>query len=239
MDNNSKKRNISTIIILAIVLLVPGFLYIVLNKVGSNEYLRLPIYGEKVLTGKTVRKMGREMPDTLFHQVKPLNFIDSDSNTVELFSQDSVITVVHLFYPGDKGLSATLIQSLVPVAERFTNNPKVKFYSLNVDSSSTINELHFVAKQYTDKHSHSWKVLGGQPDIFNYATQQLLIDAMIDPNNPNGFIISNNYILIDSQRRIRGFYDINLKTEVERLKDEIKVQLVEEARNNPFKIQKK
>ena len=239
MDNNSKKRNISTIIILAIVLLVPGFLYIVLNKVGSNEYLRLPIYGEKVLTGKTVRKMGREMPDTLFHHVKPLQFIDSDSNAFDLFTQDSVITVVHLFYPNDNGLSVTLLQNLIPIAERFTNNPKVKFYSINVNPKSTSVDLQGIAKKYTRKYPHSWKIIGGQTEVLNYATQQLLIDALVDPNDSNAYIISNNYVLIDSQRRIRGFYDINLKTEVDRLEDEIKVQLVEEARNNPFKIEKK
>lgn len=239
MDNNSKKRNISTLIILAIVLLVPGFLYIVLNKVGSNEYLRLPIFGEKVLTGKMVRKMGREMPDTLFHQIKPLEFIDSDSNSINLFEQDSVITVVHLFYPNDKGLSNTLLQSLVPVAERFTNNPKVKFYSINVDPNSSLQDMQRIVKKYTKKYPHSWKVIGGQEDVLEYAQKQLLIDAMVDPNDHNRYVISNNYILVDSERRIRGFYDINLKTEVDRLEDEIKVQLVEEARNNPFKIEKK
>jgi len=239
MDNNSKKRNISTIIILAIVLLVPGFLYIVLNKVGSNEYLRLPIFGEKVLTGKMVRKMGREMPDTLYHQVKPLEFVDSDSNKVTLFEQDSVITVVHLFYPNDKGLSNTLLQNLIPIAERFINNPKVKFYSINVNSNSSVEEMQTVAKKFTKKYPHSWKIVGGQPSVLDYAQQNLLIDAMLDPQNDSSFIISNNYVLIDSERRIRGFYDINLKTEIDRLEDEIKVQLVEEARNNPFKIEKK
>ena len=239
MDNNSKKRNISTIIILAIVLLVPGFLYIVLNKVGSNEYLRLPIFGEKVLTGKMVRKMGREMPDTLYHQVKPLEFVDSDLNKVTLFEQDSVITVVHLFYPNDKGLSNTLLQNLIPIAERFINNPKVKFYSINVNSNSSVEEMRTVAKKFTKKYPHSWKIVGGQPSVLDYAQQNLLIDAMLDPQNDSSFIISNNYVLIDSERRIRGFYDINLKTEIDRLEDEIKVQLVEEARNNPFKIEKK
>jgi len=43
MGNRNRKKNISTVIILAIVLLVPGFLYIGLNKMGSNEYVKLPI----------------------------------------------------------------------------------------------------------------------------------------------------------------------------------------------------
>ena len=53
------------------------------------------------------------------------------------------------------------------------------------------------------------------------------------------FIISNNYMLIDTKNRIRGFYDINLKSNLDKLEDEIKVQLVEEIRDNPVKIEKK
>ena len=91
MKNSSKRRNISTIIILAIVLLVPGFLYITLNKIGSNQYLKLPIYGEKKLSGKINRKMGREMPDTLFHQLDTLNLFNADGNQVKFLKEDSEI----------------------------------------------------------------------------------------------------------------------------------------------------
>ncbi|WP_232046197.1 hypothetical protein [Sphingobacterium daejeonense] len=41
--------------------------------------------------------------------------------------------------------------------------------------------------------------------------------------------------MLDSEKRIRGFYDISLRSELDRLEDEIKVQLVEEVRNNPIK----
>jgi protein SCO1/2 len=45
--------------------------------------------------------------------------------------------------------------------------------------------------------------------------------------------------LLDSEKRIRGFYDISLRSELDRLEDEIKVQLVEEVRNNPLKVERK
>ena len=78
-----------------------------------------------------------------------------------------------------------------------------------------------------------------RPDsaITEYVKQNFLIDAHV--NADSTFAFSNNYLLIDTERRIRGFYDINANKEMERLEDEIKVQLVEEARNNPLKIEKK
>lgn len=239
MQNNSKKRNISTILILAIVLLVPGFLYIVLNKIGSNEYVKLPIYGEKVLSGKMVRKMGREMPDTVFHQIQPKEFIAADSSKVMFLGQDSTIVIAHLFHPKDEGLSQSMLQSLRKVVDRHKLNHKVRFFSISIDSTTTIADLQKVAKKYTKGLESSWQIVASRNDNTAYFRSQLLLDAMINPNDPADYLISNNYILIDSERRIRGFYDINLKTETDRLQDEIKVQMVEELRNNPLKIEKK
>ena len=235
MSKNSRKRNFSKLIILAIVLLVPGFLYIAVNKMGSNSYAKLPVFGEKKLTGKMVRKMGREFPDTLFHQIPSLEFTSADSSKINFLAKDSMITVVHLFDPKDTGLSATLLQNLKIIAERFKMNHKVQLYSISVDSLATVQQLKEIADKYADKYI-DWHIIGQQSKILDYAKSSLLIDAIEDNGS---YIISNNYILIDSQRRIRGFYDINLKTEIDRLEDEIKVQLVEEARNNPLKIEKK
>jgi len=86
----------------------------------------------------------------------------------------------------------------------------------------------------------SWQFLGDPAvDMLDFSRKHLLMDAMRDTGDSTRFVISPNYALIDSRHRIRGFYDINLKTEMDRLKDEIKVQVVEELRNNPLKIEKK
>lgn len=239
MANTNKKKNISTVIILAIVLLVPGFLYIALNKIGSNEYLKLPIYGEKVLSGKMNRKMGREIPDTTFHTVQSLDLWNKEGEKVTLFDRDSIINVVHVFYANDKGLSNTLLFDLKKVAARFDHNPKVQFHSISIDTSDNKDVLKVIDKKYNDGLSENWNVLGSESNILNYVRTNFLIDAFQDPNDPSKYIFGNSYILIDAQHRIRGFYDINLKTDLGRLEDEIKVQIVEDIRNNPFKIEKK
>ncbi|MFZ4862052.1 SCO family protein [Sphingobacterium sp. Mn56C] len=214
-------------------------MYIVLNKVGSNAYLKLPVYGEKVLSGKMNRKMGREIPDTIFHQVKPIALFDGNGNDVGFLKSDSIISVVHLMYANDTGLSTVLFQKLKPIVDRFVNNNKVRFYSISVDTTDTAAKLKQLEQQYVKDSGKHWFVVGSKADILPFVKDQLLIDAFPDPTEAGKFRISNNYLLIDTEGRIRGFYDINLKTEPERLQDEIKVQLVEEARNNPFKIEQK
>lgn len=237
MNNSSKKRNISTIIILAIVLLVPGFLYVTLNKIGSNQYLKLPIYGEKVLSGKMNRKMGREIADTVYHQIKPLKLFNANGEEVNFLKQDTVITVVHLFAAQDSGLSQTLLGNLKPVAERFKNVRKVRFYSISLNANESNADLAKIQQLYAKDFDPTWFVVRPDIAISEYVKQNFLIDAQV--NSDSTYTFSNNYLLIDTERRIRGFYDINANKEMERLEDEIKVQLVEEARNNPLKIEKK
>ena len=237
MNNSSKKRNISTIIILAIVLLVPGFLYIALNKVGSNQYLKLPIFGEKVLSGKMNRKMGREIPDTLFHQITPIKLLNAAEENVNFLKEDSVISVVHLFSGLDSGLSKNLLSSIKPVVDRFMNIHKVRFYSISVNPNESLENLKSLQAKYASSYPATWFIVKPDSAITSYVQSNFLIDAYRNADSTYSF--SNNYLLIDTERRIRGFYDLRQDKDMERLEDEIKVQLVEEARNNPLKVEKK
>ncbi len=240
MASKNKKNSLVTIFILAVVLLVPGFLYVALNKVGSNSYVMLPIYGEKSLSGKINRKMGREIPDTTYHTVVALPLIDSKADSISVFSQDSTISVIHLFYAKDNGLSKSLLQNFKTVVDRFDYNKNIQFYSISIDSEDSVSDLAALQSVYNPDNRSNWTI-GKSIDntILEYVRQNFLIDAFQDPHDSSKFVFSNNYIVIDSENRIRGFYDLNLKTDLDRLEDEIKVQVVEELRNHPPKIVKK
>src|SRR5690606_25307343 len=89
MSKTTRSKNISKLIILALVLFVPGFLYILVNKMGSNEYIKLPVFGEKKLSGEMRRVMGREIPDTIFHQLSPVEFVNYDNKPVKFLGTDT------------------------------------------------------------------------------------------------------------------------------------------------------
>ncbi|MBE8713411.1 photosynthetic protein synthase I [Sphingobacterium sp. KB22] len=239
MTKVSQKRNGSKLIILAMVLLLPGFLYIMVNKMGSNEYVKLPVYGEKSLSGKTNRSMGRDIPDTLYHTLSPIQLTDSNNKQVTFLGNDTAVTVVHLFYSKDKSSSKPMMDNLAGIAKRFIANPVVELYSISVDPNDTPEDIKAFAN-YPRLDAKNWFVTTRpNVDIFEYAQKQMLIDAMKDSNDSNRFIIASKFLLIDSKHRIRGFYDINLQSEIKRLEDEIKLQLVEEIRNKPLKVEQK
>lgn len=241
MNNNTgQKKGIKTILILAVILLLPGFLYFVLNKSGSNTYASLPIFGKKEVPGTTHRKWGRDIVDTIYHTVPSVDFVNYDGKKVHLLDNDTTLSVVHLMYSRDASLSRTMIKRLDQIANRFIQNKKVKLYSISVDTTyDTPAVLAKYAKVYKPWTKSWFFVTKPSVDIFKFAKESLLQDAMANPEGSKPFIIGSNYLLLDTKGRIRGIYDINVKTDVDRLEDEIKLLFVEEIRNHPATIEQK
>lgn len=239
MSTSTRSKRLSKLIILALVLFVPGFLYLLMDNLGTNEYVKLPIFGEKVLSGETRRAMGRDIPDTTYHQLSPLVFETIQGESMPLFASDTSITVVHLFDPNDVTFSKVVLGTMARIAKKFQNVSSVHLFSLNIDPKASRDSLKHFMDEYELLEQKNWH-MGYTTDrnLFDYAPQDMLIDAMVDPIDSTRFSVSDKFLLLDSKRRIRGFYGVEQESEIKRLEDEIKVQIVEEIRNNPLKVEK-
>lgn len=233
----AEKRNsnrIVKVLILAAILILPGFLYYLLENKGENRYKPLPIFGEKNLTGTFTSRMGEQIPDTAYHIVPHLEMLDQSGQLITVPAQDSSISVVNFFYTRCESFCTHMNDEMNRVAERFANNHLLKFYTVSID---TLYDSPDVLKAYSNKYdlvSKNWKFFtsSGKGDVFDYVRHGYLVDAIQDTDEESfRFIHSSSLILIDSQRRIRGYYDVNHKKEVDRLIDEIKLLIVEEVRN--------
>lgn len=234
-----KRRSggVKKIIVLAAILILPGFLYYLLEKKGENRYKALPIYGEKVLTGTFSRRMGEKVPDTLFHQIAPFTLTNQQGQAVDVLANDTTIAVVNFFYSRCPTFCVHMNDEMNRVAERFANNALVRFYTITVD---TVYDTPEVLRNYAGAYqleTKKWDFLtAGRDDVFEIARAGFLVDAMQDTTREASFIHSASLMLVDSQRRIRGYYDVNRAKEVDRLIDEVKLLLVEEIRErSPYK----
>lgn len=240
MNKVIRPKSISKIIILAIVLFVPGFLYLAMENLGTHEYVKLPVYGEKKLSGEMRRVMGRERPDTIFHTLSPLTFTNWDDKQVPFLDNDTTVSVAHLFYAKDAAFSKIALDYMDKLATKFGSKSGVHFYSISVDPSDDASALARVAKQYENMEARQWHIVGNpSTDVFHYAQQKMLLNAAKDTQDSTRFLIDDQVILIDGKHRIRGFYPMSQHSEMKRLEDEIKVQLVEEVRDNPMRVEKK
>lgn len=240
MTELKQKKGVSKVLTLALVLLLPGFLAIIMNRFGSNSYSTLPVFGEKYLSGEVIKKMGKEIPDTVYHTLQPISFIDMDGYEITLLSDDTSIYVLNLFYTKDQSFSKHNTEQMDGLAERFGYNSKVNLFSISVDPNDTPESLTKFMKQYMPLKSKHWFVVTKPSrDIFKFAQEEMLIDALPNPEDSTHFYIDNTFLLVDSRHRIRGVYSGDQKSEAKRLEDEIKLLLVEEVRNRPLTVEKK
>lgn len=233
MTKTGNTNGIKKILILAVILILPGFLYFLLKEKGENRYHNLPIFGEKSLTGTFTSRMGKQVPDTLFHQITPFSLTGEDGQPVAVLTGDTSISVVNFFYTRCNTFCKHMNDEMNRVAERFVGNGMVNFYTITVDTTYDSPE---VLRQYAEPYqpdTKNWKFLtAGTDDVYTIARDGFLVDAVQDTTREAQFIHSSSLILVDSDRRIRGYYDVNEKKEVDRLIDEIKLLLVQEIREH-------
>src|SRR5690606_30899150 len=134
-QQNNRSGRIKKIMILAAILALPGFLYYLLKEKGENRYKPLPIYGEKTLPGTFRSRMGRKIPDTVYHQVPPFTLLNQDGSTVPVPAQDPGSAVVNFFYTRCLGSCGHMNDAMNRVASRCAKNGVVRFYTLTVDGA--------------------------------------------------------------------------------------------------------
>ncbi|HEY0243981.1 MAG TPA: SCO family protein [Mucilaginibacter sp.] len=226
-----KLKLFKKIIILALILALPGFLYYLLTTEGKNRYKPLPIFGPKQLASTSHKVHGKVIPDTIFHTLSDFKLKDENGKDVSFKTFDKKIFVVSFFYTHCPTLCNQINTNVDSLAVAYRKNRMVNFVSITVDPNrDSVRAL----KNYTDKlkpKPANWLFLTGDTStIYTLARKGLLVDAI--QTGKDDFIYSNKLILIDSEKRIRGYYSGAMMDDIIRLNDEIKVLISEELRKN-------
>jgi protein SCO1/2 len=136
----------------------------------------------------------------------------------EDFSQDQwkgKIVVANYFFTSCPSLCPKLMSALQKVQARESN--KILINSFTVDPArDSVGKLN----AYADKHDikNGWFLLTGDKiSLYKFARTDLLIDATDGDGGPGDFIHSDQLVLIDPLKRIRGYYTGTDENEINRL----------------------
>jgi protein SCO1/2 len=213
-------------------LAIPGLLYYLLQEKGKNRYKPLAIFGPKEVANTFHTVRGKQIPDTLYHTIHPFKLISQDNQTISFPADSHHITVVNFFFSRCPSFCTDMNKQMEELSFKFSKNRLLQFYSITVDPEY---DTPAVLKKYAGlfkERTAKWQLLtGDQKEIFKLAKEDFLVDALRDTTAEVNFIHSPMLILIDPQKRIRGYYDSANKEEVEKLTDEIKVLITEELRS--------
>lgn len=217
------------ILILVCILAVPGFLYYLLTVGGKNRYKSLQYFGPKKLSGTFHKYHGEKIPDTTYHKLPAFELLNQEGQKITGDTFDKQMFVASFFYTGCPDVCNKVNENIRKLAEHYRKNKMVHFVSLTVDP-----EKDDVAalKAYSSKFNFpvdKWQfVTGDTAMVYNLIRNGFLLNAL--KVSDKEFIFSDKLVLIDAEKRIRGYYSGTSATEASKLNDEIKVQIAEELR---------
>ena len=180
---------------------------------------RLPILGERSFNGT----------DTTYHTIAHFQFVDQDSALVTNADFKGKIYVADFFFTSCRTICPIMKTQMVRVYDATRDMPDVLLLSHTIDPEwDTVALLHDFA-QRLGVESRRWHFVTGVKDsIYKIAQTSYYATAMEDRSEPDGFIHSGAFLLIDRRGRIRAKYDGTKEEEVNRLIGDIKMLRREE-----------
>lgn len=173
----------------------------------------LPILGQRYFDGK----------DTVYHMIAPFALVDQDSQLVDRSTVAGKIYVADFFFTSCRTICPKMKTQMKRVYDATAGMEDFLILSHTIDPDyDNVSRLRDFAGRL-EADSRRWHFLTGVRDtIFNLAQTSYFATAMADAAEPDGYIHSGAFLLIDRKGRIRGKYDGTLPEEAERLIGDIK-----------------
>jgi protein SCO1/2 len=191
----------------------------------SCNQTTLPLYGPK--TAIEISKNGEKTIDSIDYTIPNFQFTDQDGHAVDSNTIKGKIFVADFFFTSCPSICPKMMKSMDLVYEKYKSNKQVIILSYSIDPvRDSVPRL----KAYEKKigfESSTWHLLTGNKDSIYHLADKYLVSAAEDPDAPGGHIHDGNFILVDKQRRIRGYYDGTDEVKVQKLLDDLDILLKE------------
>lgn len=188
----------------------------------------LPFFNRPDFTPEWIEK---EKPIfSTIHTIPSFLFTDQDGNSIDEKTVEGKIYVANFMFTSCVSICPVMTDNMKTLQEKFADDSEVVLLSHSVlpavDSVS-------VLKKYAARKgikSNKWHLLTGNRDsIYAIAKKQYFAgDSIGFYGNQRDFLHTENFILVDKHRRIRGVYNGTLRIEMDRIIEDIFILKKEE-----------
>lgn len=195
------------------------FVFISCDEVSTKQ---LPIYNPADFNPKLVDKSIRNVSDN--HRVKDFNLINQNGIKVSSKDYENKIYVVDFFFTSCPSICPIMTNNMLLVQEEFIKNNDVMLLSMSV--TPEIDNVEVLKKYAIEKGviDSKWNITtGSKKHIYELARKSYF--AVLDQGDGGlqDFIHTPNFILVDTNKQIRGIYDGTVENEISRLIQDINI----------------
>ena len=203
-----KKYNI-WLFMAAVVLLPMGVFAVV--KWFEHSYTKLPVLGSED------------------HTIANFQLANQYGAITSLRDWEGKITVDNFFFTHCPTVCPKMVRSLKTVQQQYAGDKEILINSFTVDPErDSVTQIKAFAQKLDIKNN--WQLLtGDKKEIYKLARRSFLVVATDGDGGPTDFIHSELLVLVDKEKRIRGYYNgtdkdevNNLLRDINRLKKEYK-----------------
>ena len=186
-------------------LLLSGIIYFGIYNLTSPKKM-LPIYSPRdinpELVDSTVQHIGND------HRIADFKFTNQNGKIITQKEYENYIHVADFFFTTCPTICPKMTDNMVWLQEQLKNNPEVKLLSFSVTPDIDTPEI---LKEYALEkgvNDSKWNlVTGDKKEIYYLARKSYLAVKTGKPEDIYDMVHTENFILVDKNKRIRGFYD--------------------------------
>lgn len=190
---------------------------------GAQNH-KLKVWSPNELNPDVVDPSMRDV--TRNHKIADFKLVDQNGDTITNANYKHRIYIADFFFTTCTNLCPKLTAQMKRVYDVYKNNPKVAFLSHTVTPEiDSVPVLKAYAEKYGAKAPQWEFVTGPKKEIYDLARKSYFAATTTGNGGPDDFIHTQNIVLVDTNRRIRGYYDGIKKKDVDRLIKDIKTLL--------------
>lgn len=194
----------------------------------TSRVEHLPYYNDESFTPHWLTPNSEE--EKQFHKIPDFKLVDQLGDTLTQKSFEDKVYITDFFFTTCPGICLKMTNNMTKVQEAFLDNPEVAILSHSVTPS--IDSVS-VLKTYAEKNGvidSKWHlVTGDKTEIYNLGRNEYFVENDLGiPKDINDFLHTENFLLIDKNKHIRGIYNglnrasiAQLITDVDALLEEI------------------
>lgn len=193
------------------------------NNEIATDFMELPYYNAAEFTPHWLA--GFEDSIANFHKIPAFSLTNQNGETVTEKTVNGKIYVVDFFFTSCPGICPKMTANMKVLQDEFLNDEAILLLSHSVTPEvDTVDKLQRYAVE-KEVNANRWHLLTGErQEIYNLGRNAYFVEESMGlQKSPDDFLHTENFVLMDKNRHIRGIYNGLNKTAVQQLIDDIKV----------------
>lgn len=203
-----------------------GFIVVFIISVVIGFYItssekRLPVYKPSDLNPRLVDS--DQLSDKNPHHIRDFQLINQFGDTVTNDMVYQKVFIANFFFTRCPTICPVMTKNLVEVKKELSGQPDFMILSHTVTPEFDSPEVLYAYAEKFGANQNGWVFLTGEKrEIYDLARRSYFAVLDHGDGGMQDFIHTENIVLVDTQRRIRGFYDGTSEREMNKMIEDIK-----------------